>query len=141
MKTALKITAVILVMFVMLSVCAFAAPDSLPLEATGTVSGILTVTNPASASISSYDRQHNISGYAAEGATVSVYAAYGDKYSVIKRFTVGASGVFVQPVTLTRGRNELLIRADVNGQVQCVKRTVNVLSINFFNLLKGFNLF
>lgn len=128
-------------MFLMVSLCAFAAPDSLPLDVISNASGILTVTNPASASISSYDRQHNISGYAAEGATVSIYAAYGDKYSVIKRFTVGASGVFVQPVTLTRGRNDLVIRADVNGQVQYVKRTVNVLSINFFNLLKGFNLF
>ncbi len=141
MKKVLKVTALTLVIVVVMSLCAFAAPDSLPLEVYGNANGILTVTNPASASISSYDRQHNISGYAAEGATVSIYAAYGDKYSAIKRFTVGASGVFVQPVTLTRGRNDLLIRADINGQVQYVKRTVNVLSINFFNLLKGFNLY
>lgn len=141
MKTTFKVMALVLIMSFAVSFCAFAAPDSLPLEVYGNASGILTVTNPASASISSYDRQHNISGYAASGATVSIYSAYGDKYSVIKRFTVGASGVFVQPVTLTRGRNDLLIRADINGQIQYVKRTVNVLSINFFNLLKGFNLY
>lgn len=140
MKMFSKIAVLMLVISMFMSVCVFASPDVLPLDATGNAGGILTVTNPASASISSYDKQHNISGYAAAGATVTIYSAMSGRYCATRRITVGASGVFVQPVTLQRGRNDLLIRADINGNVQYVKRTVNVLSMNFFNLLKGFSL-
>ena len=141
MKRAFKITALMLVIAFVMSISAFAAPSYLSLDVFGNSTGILTVTNPASATISSYDRLHNISGYAASGATVCVYSSYGGRYNLVKSCTVGASGVFVQPVSLNKGRNDLIIRADINGQVQYVKRTVNVLSINFFNLLKGFNLY
>lgn len=141
MKTVLRITAAMLVVFILMSFSAFASPDTLPLDVSGDATGILTVTNPAAASISSYDRQHNISGYATAGSTVAIYSSYGGKYNLVREFTVGASGVFIQPVTVSRGRNDLIIRAECNGQVQCVRRSVNVLSMNFFNLLKGFNLF
>ncbi len=141
MKKVLKVAAIMLVIAFVMSFSAFAAPNSLALDVSGNASGILTVTNPAAATISSYDRLHNFSGYAATGAEVSVYSSYGGRYNLVKSCTVGASGLFVQPVSLNKGRNDLVIRAEINGQVQYVKRTVNVLSISFFNLLKGFNLY
>ena len=147
MKKMLIITAIALVLSFVFSAMAFAAPETLPLDAAGNATGLLTVTNPANATISSYDKNHNISGYAANGASVSVYIASGGRYVIMKRngspisCTVGASGMFVQPVYLNQGRSDLLVRAELNGQVQYAKRTVNVLSSNFLNLLKGFNLY
>ena len=147
MRNLLRICAFALVLVILVSAVAFAAPDSLPLGVKGNTSGLLNVTNPASAVISSYNKQHNISGYAARGANVAVYIASGGRYVLMKRngypvsCYVGASGMFVQPVTLSQGRSDLLVRAELNGQVQCIKRTVTVLSINFLNLLKGFSLY
>lgn len=142
----LLITVLIFVFAV--SVCA--APDViLPSEAVNNTTGILTVTSPADSSISSYNKSHNISGYAGNGVEVSVYylnktvgaycLLYKDGAPVV--FNVGASGMFIKPVTLLQGRNDLLIRAETYGKVQYAKRTVTVLSSNFFNLFKGFNLF
>ncbi len=142
-----KIMAVILALIIFACSYAFAAPETLPADCASNATWLLTVTNPASAVISSYDKQHNISGYAANGAEVSVYLLSNGRYSLIKRngspvsCKVGASGMFVQPVALSQGRSELIIRAELNGNVQYVKRSVNVLSLNFFNLLKGFNIF
>lgn len=147
MKRILLITAIVLVLSMAFSAVSFAAPETLALDVAGNASGLLTVTNPANAVLSSYDKNHNISGYAADGANVSVYIASGGRYVIMKRngvpvsCTVGASGMFVQPVYLNQGRSDLLVRAELNGQVQYAKRTVNVLSSNFLNLLKGFNLY
>lgn len=147
MKRAFKALLAIFVLVIFMCSISFAAPETLPADCSGNSTRLLTVTNPASSVISSYDKQHNISGYAANGAEVSVYILSNGRYSLMKRngaaisCKVGASGMFVQPVTLSQGKSELLVRAELNGNVQYIKRSVNVLSLNFFNLLKGFNIF
>ena len=147
MKRIFFVSAIVLLLSFSVCLVSFAAPETLAFDVTGNAGGLLTVTNPANAVISSYDKNHNISGYAANGANVSVYIASGGRYVLMKRngspvsCTVGASGMFVQPVYLNQGRSDILVRAELNGQVQYVKRTVNVLSSNFLNLLKGFNLY
>ena len=81
------------------------------------------------------------------GLFISLYYKTGNGYSLLYRngapisFTVGASGMFVQPVSLGYGKNSLVIRAELNGQVQYVLRTVTVLSSNILNLINGFSLF
>ena len=125
----------------------FAAPETLPSDCSGNATWLLTVTNPVSSTMSSYDKQHNISGYSVNGAEVSVYILSNGRYSLMKRngaavsCKVGASGMFVQPIALSQGKSEILVRAELNGNVQYVRRVINVLSLNFFNLLKGFNIF
>ena len=144
-----KIVSIFLAVIILVfSVNVMAAPVSLaPADAVSTTSGILTVTNPSAEEISSYDKTHNISGYAASGVNVSINNLKGGVYQQFVKdgeyvsFTVGASGMFIKPVTLGYGKNELLIRAEVDGKVQYVKRTITVLSFNLFNLFKGFNLF
>lgn len=148
MKKRIFLLITVLTLLLAVSVCA--APDVImPSEAVNSTTGILTVTSPADASISSYNKSHNISGYAGNGVEVSVYylnktvggycLLYKDGAPVV--FNVGASGMFIKPVTLLQGRNDLLIRAEIYGKVQYSKRTVTVLSSSFFNLFKGFNLF
>ena len=143
-----KIAILLVIMLFVCSANVFAAPLTInPDDAVSTASNILTITSPSATGISSYDKTHNISGYAASGVELSVYNLSGGAYQLMKKddayltSTVGASGMFINPVSLSYGKNELLIRAEINGLVQYEKRTVTVLSFNLFNLFKGFNLF
>ena len=143
-----KIALLMVVMLLFCCVNIFAAPSSIaPSQVVSTATGILTITNPSAEGISSYDKTHNISGYAASGVELSIYTLNNGAYVPLMKgeepivFTVGASGMFINPVTLGYGKNDLLIRAEINGNVQYESRTITVLSFNLFNLFKGFNLF
>ena len=142
-----RISCLTMVLMLLFSFAVFAAPQTLPNEISSTTWGILTVTNPSETFLTSYDKVHNISGYASNGVNISLYYKTGNGYSLLYRngapisFTVGASGMFVQPVSLGYGKNSLVIRAELNGQVQYVLITVTVLSSNILNLINGFSLF
>ena len=143
-----KIALLTLIVFLFCCVNVFAAPASIaPADAVNTTSGILTITNPSAESISSYNKSHSISGYAATGAEISIYYLNGGTYYPLYKdghaiiTTVGASGMFINPVNLSYGENNLLIRAELNGKVQYEKKSVTVLTFNLFNLFKGFKLF
>lgn len=143
-----KIISLVLLLLVFSTVCVFAAPATLlPRDAVSSTTGILTVTNPSSQSISSYDRSHNISGYAANGAEISIYSLSNGTYNILYKdespvsFISGASGMFISPITLQYGKNDILVRAEINGQVQYAAKTITVLSPNLFNLFRGFKLF
>lgn len=143
-----RIISIVLFLLIFSSVCVFAAPLTLlPKDAVSNTSGILTVTNPSSSSISSYDRSHKISGYAASGAEISIYSLNNGTYNILYKdenpvsFISGASGMFISPVTLQYGKNDILVRAEINGQVQYAAKTITVLSPNLFNLFRGFKLF
>ena len=143
-----RIVSLVLLLLIFSTVCVFAAPATLlPKDAVSSTTGILTVTNPASSSISSYDRSHKISGYAATGAEISIYSLNNGMYNILYKdespvsFISGASGMFISPVTLGYGKNDILVRAEINGQVQYAAKTITVLSPNLFNLFRGFKLF
>ncbi len=143
-----KIALLVLFILIFSTVSVFAAPATLlPKDVVSSTSGILTVTNPSSASISSYDRSHNISGYAASGAEISIYSLNSGTYNILYKdespvsFISGASGMFISPITLQYGKNDILVRAEINGQVQYAAKTITVLSPNLFNLFRGFKLF
>lgn len=146
MKRKIAFLTVLILLISCVSV--FAAPASLsPSSVNSTAWGILTVTNPSTTSISSYDKSHNISGYATSGAEVSIYYLNNGTYYPLYKdgapivFYSGASGMFISPVNLLYGRNDLLIRAELNGNVQYATRTITVLSPNLLNLFRGFKLF
>lgn len=143
-----KIALIALIVLVFSCMSVFAAPATLqPEDIVSTTSGILTITNPSTASLSSYGKSHKISGYAASGAEVSIYTLSNGVYSLLYKdesplsFISGASGMFISPVTLQYGKNDLIIRAELNGKVQYAAKTITVLSPNLLNLFKGFKLF
>lgn len=141
-----KILLVTLFILVFSCVSVFAAPATLSPDAVkSTTSGILTVTNPSTASISTYDKSQNISGYAASGAEVSIYMLKDGVYNLLYNddAPVGASGMFISPITLQYGKNDIIVRAELNGNVQYASKTINVLRLspNLLNLFKGFKLF
>ena len=143
-----KIALITLIVLVFSCVSVFAAPVTiLPSDVVSTTTGILTVTNPSAASISSYAKSHSIAGYAATGAEVSIYSLSDGIYKLLYKdenpvtFISGASGMFISPISLQYGKNDLLIRAEINGTVQYAAKTITVLSPNLLNLFKGFKLF
>ena len=142
------ISLVLLFMLVFSGISVFAAPETInPADSVSTASGILTVTNPSTQSISSYDKSHNISGYAAANAQISIYSLNNGVYSLLHKngasvsFICGASGMFISPISLQYGRNDILIRAEIGGKVQYAAKTITVLSPNLLNLFRGFKLF
>lgn len=143
-----KIFLVTLLILIFSCVSVFAAPATLSsADVKSTAGGILTVTNPSTTSISSYDKSHNISGYAARGAEVSIYTLKDGVYNLLYKddapvsFISGASGMFISPISLQYGRNDLIVRAELNGNVQYAAKTITVLSPNLLNLFRGFKLF
>ena len=115
-----RIVSLVLLLLIFSTVCVFAAPATLlPKDAVSNATGILTVTNPASSSISSYDRSHKISGYAATGAEISIYSLNNGMYNILYKdespvsFISGASGMFISPVTLGYGKNDILMSEPV----------------------------
>ena len=143
-----KIALITLVIMIFSCVSVFAAPATIaPADVVSTATGILTVTNPSTTSISSYSKSHNISGYATNGAEVSIYSLNNGVYTLLHKdgspvcFTSGASGMFILPISLQYGKNDLIVRAEYNGKVQFAAKTITVLSPNLFQLFKGFKLF
>ncbi|MBU5450950.1 hypothetical protein [Acetivibrio sp. MSJd-27] len=138
-----KISMLMAVIFVVFSLTAFAAPYSTYGGSYG--GGLVTVTNPASSTISSYDAVHNISGYAVAGATLTLYRFDGNGYNMMYAngapvsWTVGSSGMFVKPVALYRGQNHLILRADYGESSQQYRFTITVLSSNLLDLINSFN--
>ena len=144
-----RITALV-VLFILAFSCVsvFAAPETIaPADAISTATGILTVTNPSTQSISSYDKSHNISGYAAANAEISIYTLNNGVYTLLHKndapvsFNCGASGMFISPINLQYGKNDILVRAQIDGKVQYAAKTITVLSPNLLNLFRGFKLF
>ena len=138
-----KISMLMAVVFAVFSMTAFAAPYSTYGGSYG--GGLVTVTNPATSTLSSYDAVHNISGYAVPGATLTLYRFNGSGYTMMYTngapvsWTVGSSGMFVKPIVLYRGQNHLILRADYGESSQQYRFTITVLSSNLLNLINSFN--
>ncbi len=138
-----KISLFMVVILAVVSVAAFAAPESIYGGAYG--NGLVTVTHPGTSTISSYDSVHNISGYAVAGATLTLYRLGSDGYRVVRvnnepmSWTVGSSGMFVKPVALQRGQNHMILRAELGESSQQYPFTITVLSSNLLHLIHSFS--
>lgn len=125
-----------------LPINAFAAPDAVGIYDSMGEAGMITVTNPAKKYSTTYSKNYSISGFAAAGSSVYVYA-YDSLAAVYKPYiennafvscTVGASGIFVIPVKLTSGKNTFLVRCEKDGIYQNTVFDINVLSASMFNI-------
>lgn len=139
-----------IIIFIMsLCICLFAlpfntlaAPDAIGIyEGVGS-SGMITVTNPAKKYSTTYSKTYSISGFAAAGSNVYVYI-YDAASAVYRPYisngyfvssAVGASGIFVIPVTLSSGKNTFLVRCEKDGIYQNTVFDINVLSASMFNI-------
>lgn len=153
-----KLISSILLIFVMLNIVCFAAPDTVAPLAEGNVTDLIAVTNPQGQKDSTFDASYVISGYGKEGTVITVYwhdAAediYKKVYSEITTtapdgtvataleeatVTVGASGLFMRPVDLSHGEHNFLIRAENGESVQYLKLSLTRYKRNLINIIKS----
>lgn len=126
----------------MLPISANAAPNAIGIyDGTGSV-GMLTITNPAKKYSTTYSKSYSISGFATAGSNVYVYI-YNPVSSLYEPYVknnmfvssaVGASGIFIIPVSLSGGKNSFLVRCEKDGIYQNTVFDINVLSASMFNI-------
>lgn len=142
MKRILSLVICVFMCVFALSSVAMAAPEVIGIYDNAGEAGMLTVTNPAKKYSTTYQRSYTISGFATAGSNVHVYT-YDSANAVYRPYiengayvtsTVGASGIFVLPVSLSAGRNTFLVRCEKDGVYQNTVFDINVLSASMFNI-------
>lgn len=136
----------------------FAAPDTVAVDAVGNANDLVAVTKPKNQKDSTFDSSYIVSGYGKEGAQVSFYL-YSGEDAVYKRIMndiqyvstdgtvqtakvpaevkVGASGLFINTVSLNQGANDILLYAEKNDKVQLMKLSITKYSYNLFDIIKS----
>lgn len=144
------IISVLLALTILFSVSAqvFAHPESFGEGSQSTVSNLITIRKPDTASVSTVKTTYSITGVGSEGVSVSFYVFDGENYVQCKNtdgtpivYTIGTSGVFYRQLSLGEGENRIAVRAEVaNGSCQVEYFTIDVVkngvmaNINTFSL-------
>lgn len=140
---------IIVLCILSLSFTTFAAPDTIGTYDQGTTTGLIVVSNPPSVPYSTtYEKNYILSGWGQEGVNICLYL-YSPAENVYKKliingnsveWQIGASGLFMQPVTLSKGENKIAIRAeDGYGNSQVIQMDINLLSQSLLDkLLRAF---
>ncbi len=131
-RKAMKRTVSILIIAILLLTSIFsvsAAPQTVSGWDSGNTTGLLYVTNPAFSGGTVAEAYCAVSGWAVQGAVVSLYRAnYAGVFEWVGGTTVGGSGMFFMPVWLNTGRNSMLVRAETSdGRYSQVRCDVNLI--------------
>jgi uncharacterized protein YxeA len=155
-----KVCIAILMLAVLLTsqLCVWAAPDTITADAVGNSNSLVAVTKPKNQKDSTFDSAYIISGYGKEGTTVTLYAYSSDEdvYKKILNETqyidaegaiktaqtaaevkVGASGLFMNTISLNQGANDILVRAENEDKIQLMKLSITKYSYNLFDIIKS----
>ncbi len=148
-KKMLYIMTVVLGIMLFCGLSANAAPtemNGLPRE-----SGLLCIDiyNPETVVSTTTQSDYVLSGVAKSGVVVSVYYREKStgKYKLVHTGgtpavqTIGASGYFAQRISLTEGKNNILVRVDANGNsqtaLQIVELEINLLVDSFWDRFRS----
>ncbi len=127
-------------------VSAFASPESLPSDIVSTKDGLITVRAPETTSSSTTNNKLTISAVASPGTIVTVYRYDGNTGQYQKIWvdgspleaSVGSSWLFATQVDLQPGLNQFLIRGAWDEYTYSVARfDVNLLKEGFMDRVKG----
>lgn len=133
-----KITALLLITVLSLSVCVYASPDTLYSTSTGNSNNIIVITNPPTDKSATFDMSYIISGYGRQGATVTIYIYDGAVYKKSAySWQIGASGLFFKKITLAKGKNALICYAESGNSNQTVPLEITYLGSNFMGTLNN----
>ncbi len=147
------------VMILLLShVSVFAAPETLDAGVAGNSSGLVVVTKPQNQKDSTFNQAYIISGYGKEGTTVTLYCfdpaegnykkfynetTYVDergatqKVRTASEVKIGASGLFMNTISLGQGENVILVRAENGEHIQLMKLSVTKYNYNIIDIIKS----
>lgn len=136
----------------------FASPETISGEIAGNSNSLVVVTKPKNQKDSTFDSSYIISGYGKEGTMVTLYG-YSSDLGIYKKIynetqyvdstgakqtalvpsevKIGASGLFMNTISLNQGANNLLIRAENEDKVQYMKLSLTKYSYNLFDIIKA----
>lgn len=158
MKGFLKVASAVLVLCIISILGVFAAPDTVSADATGNTYDLLVVTHPQNQKDSTFDSTYIVSGYGKEGTVVTLYwydatdgvykkvyneTQYVDENGATQTayseatVTIGASGLFMNSISLVQGTHNILVRAENGENVQVMKISLIKYSFNLFDILKS----
>ncbi len=152
-EKVMKRVSIMLLLALAVSFCAipqaFAAPQEM--AAVPASSGMLYIDiyNPETVVSTTTQKDYVLSGVAKSGVVVSVYMfnKSSAKYELVYNGgsaavqTIGASGYFAQRVSLSEGKNDILLRVDSSYDSsvasQVVRLEINLLVDSFWNKIKS----
>ena len=136
----------------------FATPDTIAPDTVGNSNSLVVVTKPQNQKDSTFNASYIISGYGKEGTVVTLYnysandgvykkmfnnTQYVDASGAIQdtqtaaEVKIGASGLFINTITLNQGANDILVRAENADRVQLMKLSLTKYSYNLFDIIKS----
>lgn len=130
-----------LVMSVLLpSVCFADYGLTIPADAVGTHSDIITIKRPESLSASTSDKTYTISATGAQGTKIKVYKYIPSENIgklVINERAIGASGLYSSVLDLTSDNNTFIVYAENQTGSQVVKISINKIKKSTIDRLKS----
>lgn len=136
MKKTIISVLLVLVIILTASLSVFAHPETVAEGSQGTVSNLITIKKPDTASTSTVKTTYSITGVGKEGVSVCFYAFNGASYvpqrnndGSIATYKIGSSGVFYRQIALKDGENRICVRAEASdGSYQLSYLTINVVN-------------
>lgn len=146
-KKIISVLLALLVLFVS-QVAVFAHPEFVREGSHGTVSNLITVKKPDTATTSTVKSTYSITGVGSVGVSVCFYLFDGTAYQPQKNadgtlatYTIGSSGVFYRQISLKEGTNRILVRAQApDGNYQLKYLTINVVKSDVVADVQAFSL-
>ena len=143
----MKRVSIIVLLTLVLSFCAlpqvFAAPQEMTSVPASSGMLYIDIYNPETVVSTTTQKDYVLSGVAKSGVIVSVYMydKATAKYRIVDTQTIGASGYFAQRVSLTEGKNDILVRVDSSSDStvasQVVRLEINLLVDSFWSKIKN----
>lgn len=158
MKFLTKAVSALVSAILILSLSAFASPDTVSPYEEGTATDLIAVTKPEGQKASTFDSTYIISGYGKENTVITLYwhnmaeDMYQKIYNKVEyteadgkvtakyeeaTVTVGASGLFMNTVEPAEGDNNILIRAENGENVQYIKLSITRYKRNLLGIIKA----
>ena len=130
------------------SVAVFAHPESFEEGSQSTVSNLITIRKPDTASVSTVKTTYSVTGVGKEGVSVRFYSYDGEKYvpcnnseGTIPVYKIGTSGVFYRQIALSEGENRICVRAEApDGAYQLSYFSINVVKSGVVTNINTFSL-
>lgn len=142
LKRMLKtVCCTLLVLSVLLpSVCFADYGLTIPVNAVGTRSDIITVKRPESLSASTSDKTYTISATGAQGTRIKVYKYIPSENVaklVVSERAIGASGLYSSVLDLTSDSNTFIVYAENQSGSQVVRIGINKIKKSTIDRLKN----
>ena len=153
-----RFAAILLIVFVMCQLLAFAAPETISADSAGNSNSLVVITKPKNQKDSTFGNSYIISGYGKEGTTVTLYSYSSDEGAYKKIYNetqfvdasgviqntstaaevkIGASGLFMNSIPLSQGANDILVRAENDDKIQLMKLSLTKYNYNLFDIIKS----